>query len=266
MSVVSHETDEVVKFDRAAAERRAQQIEARLTAVGESFTTAMQKIREAIEQRDDIALGYRSPGDYIRDRFGRALSGLPVEMRREAVRELTEAGMSTRAIAPVVDVSQQQVARDRQVTLHVSPAPQAPEPTIPQGEPVSRDVGSGQAPEGEGSPGDSPVRDAAASAPDVRAAPRPPAPVTGIDGKTYNRPTPKAKPEPIKPRRRPLPDSFFTATVEARKKVESLHRLIADDRFPQNAEKVAAAHRNDLLRIRDLLAQVINALPTEESN
>lgn len=65
--------------------------------------------------------------------------------------------------------------------------------------------------------------------------------------------------------RRALPDQFFTATYDAVKKVESLHRLIGDDRFPQNAEKVAAKHRNDLLRTRDLLEQVINALPEQES-
>lgn len=65
--------------------------------------------------------------------------------------------------------------------------------------------------------------------------------------------------------RRALPDQFFTATYDAVKKVESLHRLIGDDRFPQNAEKVAAKHRNDLLRTRDLLEQVINALPEKES-
>lgn len=112
MTLVNHDTGEIIEYDRPAAERRAQQIEARLSAIGESFAVAMEKIREAIELRDDIALGYRSPGEYVSARFGRALSGLPVEMRREAVRELTEAGMSTRAIAPVVGVDYSTVARD----------------------------------------------------------------------------------------------------------------------------------------------------------
>lgn len=72
-------------------------------------------------------------------------------------------------------------------------------------------------------------------------------------------------PAPAKPRRAPLTESFFRTVHEARRKVESLHRLVEDDRWTQNAEKVAAIHRNDLLGINDLLQQVINSLPTEES-
>ena len=81
-----------------------------------------------------------------------------------------------------------------------------------------------------------------------------------------------ARPQPTTPisgalravPRRALPDQFFDAVYDAVKKVESLHRLISDDRFPQNAEKVAAKHRNDLLRARDLFEQVINSLPETE--
>ncbi len=83
--------------------------------------------------------------------------------------------------------------------------------------------------------------------------------VTGIDGKTY------AKAKPKKPVRKPLADAFFRTAYDLGKKAESLHRLIEDDRWPQNAEKVATAHRNDLLGIRDLLEQVINAMPEQES-
>ena len=79
--------------------------------------------------------------------------------------------------------------------------------------------------------------------------------VTGIDGKTYK------QREPTKPRRKALTDSFWTAAYDMGKRIESVHRLTEDDRFPQNAEKVAAAHRNDLLRYRDLLQQVISRLP-----
>lgn len=90
----------------------------------------------------------------------------------------------------------------------------------------------------------------------VEALPTPPArPVVGLDGKTYTRP------EPRKPQRKPLPDSFWTAAYDLGKRIESVVRLTEDDRFPQNAEKVAAAHRNDLIRYRDLLEQVINRLP-----
>lgn len=66
--------------------------------------------------------------------------------------------------------------------------------------------------------------------------------------------------------RKALPDTFFRRLHDVRSAVESLHRLTEDDRWSQNAEKVAANHRNDLLRINDLLQQVIASLPEQESN
>lgn len=228
MTIVNRETGEIVDFDRAAAERRAERITLRLDAIAENYRMVLPMIREAIEKRDDLALGYRSPGDYVSDRFGQSLAGLGIEVRRAVVGELTQAGLSTRAIAPVVGVSDITVRRDQGAT-HVAPDPE-------------------------------PVDAVDVEVVEDEIAPRPA--VMGIDGKTY------ARPEPVAPRaapRRALPDQFFTATYDAVKKVESLHRLIGDDRFPQNAEKVAAKHRNDLLRTRDLLEQVINALPEKES-
>lgn len=82
-----------------------------------------------------------------------------------------------------------------------------------------------------------------------------PRPVTGLDGKTYSRPAADTK-----PRRSPLPDSFWRATYDLTKKVESLTRLVDDDRFPQNAEKVATANRSDLVRAIDALQRVVDRL------
>ena len=48
----------------------------------------------------------------VQDRFGGALTRLPVDLRRPVVHELASAGMSTRAIAPVVGVSKSLVAQD----------------------------------------------------------------------------------------------------------------------------------------------------------
>lgn len=81
-------------------------------------------IRQAIEMRDDVALGYRSVSDYVADRFGGALTNLGIEVRREVVRELTSAGMSTRAIAPVLGVSNFTVHEDRTAGVRsLTPAP-----------------------------------------------------------------------------------------------------------------------------------------------
>ena len=51
--------------------------------------------------------------------------GTPVspEVRRPVVAQLSAAGMSTRAIAPVVGVGQANVARDLQVVQSAPPAP-----------------------------------------------------------------------------------------------------------------------------------------------
>lgn len=69
------------------------------------------------------------------------------------------------------------------------------------------------------------------------------------------------RPEPQTPRRAPLPDAFWRATYDLTKVTERLGRLSEDDRFPQNAEKVATANRSDLLRASDLLHQVIDSIP-----
>jgi transposase-like protein len=157
MSLVNTETGELVPLDPAAAERRAERISLRLDSIADNYAAVMPMIREALDKRDHFALGYRSPGEYVSDRFGGALQRLGMEVRREVVRELTQAGMSTRAIAPVVGVSQMQVVRDQARETHVSP--QTPE------------AGATDARE---------AADRGITAPRV---PQPP--VTGIDGKTY---------------------------------------------------------------------------------
>lgn len=249
MTVINTATGEIVEFDRAAAERRAERITLRLDAIADNYRAVLPMIREAIEKRDDLALGYRSPGDYVSDRFGQSLAGLGIEVRRAVVGELTAAGLSTRAIAPVVGVDQKTVVRDARVIRGEACA--SPDRTTPASPVV---IGAGPTPEG-----------VAPSPPEVEqeanqgvGAPASRPPVVGIDGKEYRRPEPKPRATP----RRAITDQFFDAAYDVRQKVESLHRLIGDDRFPQNAEKVAAKHRNDLLRTRDLLEQVINRLPS----
>lgn len=135
MTLVNTETGEIL--DSAAAERRAERIRLRLDAIADNYQAVLPMIREAIEKRDDLALGYRSVGEYVSDRFGGALNNLGIEVRREVVRELTEAGMSTRAIAPVVGVSQSTIRDDQQVSssTHLPPA------HAPKAEPLAPVVG-----------------------------------------------------------------------------------------------------------------------------
>ncbi|HEY0889432.1 MAG TPA: hypothetical protein VGE38_07470 [Nocardioides sp.] len=62
------------------------------------------------------------------------------------------------------------------------------------------------------------------------------------------------------PPRKPLPDAFFNAAYDLTKVVERIDRLVEDDRFPQNAEKVGAKHRVDLLRAVELLSKALDRL------
>ncbi len=60
------------------------------------------------------------------------------------------------------------------------------------------------------------------------------------------------------PPRRALTDQFFDAAYDLNKVTERIDRLTEDDRFPQNAEKVSAKHRTDLLRAVELLTRALD--------
>lgn len=82
--------------------------------------------------------------------------------------------------------------------------------------------------------------------------------VTGLDGKTYTRPAPKQ-------RRAPLPEAIWTTVYDVARKVERLEKLIADDRLPQNRDKVAARSHSDLVRIIEALQRVADQInPNQE--
>lgn len=99
---------------------------------------------------------------------------------------------------------------------------------------------------------DTALADAGFDTPDADSAPAHSA--SSPNGKQYTRP------EPQTPRRSPLPDAFWRAAYDLTKVTERIGRLSEDDRFPQNAEKVAQANLGDLIRARDLLEQVIEQL------
>lgn len=235
MSLVNTETGEILEpLDSAAAERRAERISLRLDAIADNYAAVMPMIREAIEKRDDLALGYRSPGEYVADRFGGALQRLGVDVRRAVVGELTAAGLSTRAIAPVVGVHHDTVARDVRAgvvgttpAVEVTPVDETAdwsEDDLPTAtEPVACDLPA-------------------------------PTPVVGIDGKTYQRPTPS------KPKRRPLTDTARDAGWDLRKSAERLQRIADDDRFNVNKDEVAAHLRGHLTHAIEVLQDVLDRI------
>lgn len=198
MTVVNIETGEAVVLDREEAELRSRLIGSALEAAADQFENAMDNLRTAVRERDDIALGYRSPADYISDRFGGRLARLGVDLRREVVREMTEMGMSVRAIAPVLGVGKSTVKRDQEHVSHMGHLHQTPE-SVERGEALAD---SGQTSrETSASPTDeeavaatTETTEGADAGRSANYDPRPP--VVGIDGKSYSRPAPKPKPTP----------------------------------------------------------------------
>lgn len=252
MSLEAVETNVVLApMGRVEAGRITARIADKLDGIADNYEQVMPLIREALTRRAHVALGYASVTAYVSERFSGALSRLPRDIRVPVVQELSAAGMSTRAIAPIVGTTQKTVVKDRQVIPEVSPATgeEVFGPEVNDSEWVVDEFEDDEPERGPIVP-----PPAAAPAPEPRK-------ITGLDGKAYTPPPPRAASEP---KRRPLPDAFFDAVYDLGKKAESIRRLTEDDRFPQNAEKVAAKHRNDLLRTRALIDQVLAQLPQEE--
>lgn len=107
----------------------------------------------------------------------------------------------------------------------------------------------------------------------ANAAPDPePAPVTGLDGKTYT--SRQVEPEVIDaeivdepeatPKRRPLTDQARDAGWELRKATERVERVASDDRFGRNKKEVAAHLRGHLLNTVEVCQDLLDQLDDKE--
>ncbi|MCT1459909.1 hypothetical protein M3G03_10235 [Aestuariimicrobium sp. p3-SID1156] len=255
-------TGEVVESMTAVeAERITSRIADKIDAIADNLEQVMPLIREALTRGAWSALGYDSPTAYVSDRFKGALSRLPREIRRPVAAELCAAGMSTRAIAPIVGVSARQAAYDAGAgvqSLHTSPDP----------EPESLDEYRARVLNEAEANGDT----IKLTGPNSVARP---GTVTGLDGKTYPRPAPKPvecpAPKPTSctrtatERRRPITDDFADAVDNLDRRISALQKLVTDDRFPQNRDKVAVRNHSDLVRAIDALQRVADTLNQKES-
>jgi hypothetical protein len=103
---------EAQALNQEEAERLTQRIEIKLDTLADAYEAVMPLIREAIDRRAHEALGYQTFSAYAAERFREHLVRLDVDVRRAVERELREAGLSLKAIAPIVGVSYAQVSRD----------------------------------------------------------------------------------------------------------------------------------------------------------
>lgn len=229
-------TATVVSIDEANARRRQERIRLMASTVREGIDKIGSLVEEAKASNDHVALGYASWTAYLADTLGAEPLRLDRGKRREVVALLSGEGMSTRDIAAVVGAGNATVHRDIVATVSSGTVER---PALV----VSHD---GRERPSTREPADVPPFD----------------PITGElldDAEVVELERPK--PALAKPRRAPLPDSFFRATFDLCRKAESLTRLVEDDRFPQNASKVATANRSDLVRAIDALQRVIDRLP-----
>ena len=99
------------------AARLTTKIQLRLGTIADSVELVVAMIEEARNGNAHTALGYRSWGEYVADKFGGTLGRLTKVQRLPLVELLASQGMSTRQIAPVVGAAFKTVARDLEAAV-----------------------------------------------------------------------------------------------------------------------------------------------------
>ena len=250
----------IVEMDVASARRLTERIRLMAMTVGDNITKLKSLVAEAKESKVHVALGYPSWTAYLADVLGDTPMRLEREVRQALVAELSEQGMSTRAIAPIVGVGMTTVKRD------IAGGPNGPRDDVPpvlSDEPghVTKLTGSGSAAvnvtpdlapriDDWVQPGEvlNPATGEVTEPPTVRE-------VTGLDGKTYSTPV-----APHKPQRKALTDTAKDVGWELRKATEKLQRIRDDDRFSRNKNEVAAHIRGHLMFTVEVCQDLLDVL------
>lgn len=223
----------------------ARRLTERIRLIAQNVADNVQKLRELVEEAKASGvhetLGYPSWTAYLKDVFGDEPLRLARDVRQELVAELTAQGMSTRAIAPIVGVSQRTVVDDVSSSAHL------PEPVInvlaATGEVLDEDERQVQYSTGEWS----------------RTVETKTRTVTGLDGKTYSTPVQKQN-------RRALTDVAKDAGWDIRKAVERLERIRDDDRYSRNREEIGSLLRSHLLYVIETCQGLLDDLDQSKGN
>lgn len=242
----------------------------RLTAhtARESIEKLHTLLAEAKAGEAHTALGYASWTAYLSDVLGEEPLRLARDQRQELVGFLAGEGMSTRAIAPIVGVHRDTVAEDLR-SGGGNPPPAKPEPRDefdgadwvepgPDADyrcPNCNGVSSVDHDDPEDCHCGCDL-DADCRAIEAEIVEDEPARVTGLDGKSYPKPTAT----PAGPRRKPLPDQARAAGWELRKAVERLERIAANDRFTANKEAMAPHLRSHLTNAIEVCQDLLDRI------
>lgn len=228
-------------------------------AAADNLTKLVDLIAQAKQAELHKALGYPSWTKYLASALAEA--NIAVGSKRgDIVALLADEGMSNRAIAQAVGVTETTVRRDK-IAVVRDEGPSLDD--VAEGRQVRHDV----------APRSPKLKDRR----EFFAAERVPANVIGLDGKTYRPPVKtdadstdsidqlvdsqlaKKKPRP----RRPLASAFNEQIRKMYLVTNSLANIAQDDRFRRHADLLRRRHRADLVRTRDILNVLIAQLDAE---
>lgn len=202
-------------------------------------------IKEAYVSRAWASLGYSSWDDYCTQEFGTSRIRLPREERREVVSSMREIGMSTRAIASGIGVSQdtvnRELARERNRSPESDPAPvTGTDGKTYEGRRTTK-VQSGA---GFYGPGEKIEMDTEST----------------IDIDTgeilEERPIPKED----KPRAEATTKQFMAAVADLNRILDRFHKIKTSPNYRNNIDQLTQTHASDIDRAIDELVDLRNTL------
>jgi len=223
-------------------ERQAQELTAKIFA---RLDECWEWIKAAYLGRAHVAMGYESWDEYCKAEFQGAHLRLPKEKRREAVASLTDAGLSTRAIASATGISEGTVRNDLKDSGAQNYAGDkkiqgidGKEYSKPKPKPTGAVV--------------TPILTPPAPEPEI------------IDAEVVDEmPAIAAAPEPPKKdqRRSSIMDTADQLGWDARKLGDRLKKLRCDDRFTSNKSEIAVIIRGHLEHLESQLFDLMFKLP-----
>lgn len=212
----------------------AQRLDQRLKLTIESIDNSLFKLRNLLDEAKTSnswsVLGFPSWTAYFVSLFEGRTTQLPADQRREITGYLAEEGLSSRAIAPVVGVSDRMVRKD--LASGGNQVPTSLEDDVVEAIEETEEPTAGEA--------GVPARH-----------------VTGMDGKQYGVPIQK------KPNRRALPAVLHDVVNDLRRVIDRLDRVATDDRFPAHRAQFANDYERLLNSLDGSLAGFIESLVTK---
>ncbi|CAN1485984.1 hypothetical protein MCEMAEM6B_00048 [Mycobacteriaceae bacterium] len=219
---MSAEIEVVEPLDVVAATRLDKRIRLMAATVRDNLTKIADLVAEAKSGQLHIALGFSSWTAYLADAIGSQIE-LSTDSRRAVVELLAGEGMSNRAIATAVGVTEGTVRNDK----------------------VRSDYAPFQVDNIN-------LKNSAVTGLDGKTYKNP--------GSASNPPSESESNPPSKQRpRRPLPDAWSAAVQDLARVVERLDRLAVDDRFERNRESLSY-RKSDVIRARESLDKLVRQL------